>query len=85
MSNKITVGISLPKEKLAQIDSQRGDVPRSRFLLRLLERYSDSCNYKQQIQEGKQKTITTDSKVGAPDQQVMEYTRITPEGNPAYE
>jgi metal-responsive CopG/Arc/MetJ family transcriptional regulator len=31
------VGISLPKELMAQIDSERGDISRSRFLLRLIE------------------------------------------------
>lgn len=30
--------ISFPKEKLSQIDAQRGDVPRSRFLLRAWEK-----------------------------------------------
>jgi hypothetical protein len=30
--------ISFPKEKLSQIDEQRGDIPRSRFLLRVWEK-----------------------------------------------
>lgn len=30
--------ISFPKDKLLQMDTQRGDIPRSRFLLRLWEK-----------------------------------------------
>ena len=30
--------ISFPKEKLSQIDAKRGDIPRSRFLLRVWEK-----------------------------------------------
>jgi metal-responsive CopG/Arc/MetJ family transcriptional regulator len=38
MQDYIAVGISLPKEILARIDTERGDVSRSRFLLRKLEK-----------------------------------------------
>jgi hypothetical protein len=38
MQETIAVGISLPKKIMSQIDSERGDVSRSRFLLRLIER-----------------------------------------------
>jgi hypothetical protein len=31
-------GLSIPKELLCKIDSERGDISRSRFLLRLIER-----------------------------------------------
>ena len=37
MQTSISVGISLPKKIMSQIDSDRGDISRSRFLLRLLE------------------------------------------------
>jgi hypothetical protein len=37
MQQTIAVGISLPKKIMSQIDSERGDVSRSRFL-RLIER-----------------------------------------------
>jgi hypothetical protein len=37
MQKIISVGISFPKNILAKIDSERGDVPRSRYLLRVLE------------------------------------------------
>ena len=37
MKDTVGVGISLPKKIMAQIDSERGDVSRSRYLLRLIE------------------------------------------------
>ncbi|NAL78179.1 hypothetical protein [Nitrososphaera sp. AFS] len=37
MQKSISVGISLPKKIMSEIDTERGDVSRSRFLLRLLE------------------------------------------------
>ncbi|MGI0015446.1 MAG: hypothetical protein ACREBU_18670 [Nitrososphaera sp.] len=36
--NNITVGVSLPLEVVKRLDQDRGDVPRSRFLQRLVER-----------------------------------------------
>ena len=33
-----STGLSIPNELLTRIDSERGDIPRSRFLLRLIER-----------------------------------------------
>jgi hypothetical protein len=35
--NKPT-GFSLPSELIRKIDTERGDIPRSRYLLRILER-----------------------------------------------
>ncbi|HZI70256.1 MAG TPA: hypothetical protein VFD60_03745 [Nitrososphaeraceae archaeon] len=32
------IGISLPKEFMQKIDVERGDVPRSRYVLRILEK-----------------------------------------------
>ena len=37
MQNKIAMGISFPKKMIKNIDQERGDVSRSRFVLRLLE------------------------------------------------
>jgi hypothetical protein len=37
MQKTIGVGISLPREIMQQIDSERGDISRSRFLLRMIE------------------------------------------------
>ena len=38
MQSTICVGISLPKEILKKIDGERGDVSRSKYLLRIIER-----------------------------------------------
>lgn len=38
MAGNVTpVGISIPNDLLEQIDTERGDVPRSRFVLRKLQ------------------------------------------------
>lgn len=43
MQNFISVGISLPREIVDKIDNERGDISRSKFVFRLLERlYSAS-------------------------------------------
>jgi hypothetical protein len=34
----ISVGISLPRNVILKIDAERGDIPRSRYILRILER-----------------------------------------------
>jgi hypothetical protein len=44
MQKTIGVGISLPKEIIRKIDKQRGDIPRSRYFLRMLEEQS-MCEY----------------------------------------
>jgi hypothetical protein len=48
MSSKISypIGISLPKEIIEKIDQERLDVPRSRYLLRIIE---DRYNKQKQI------------------------------------
>jgi hypothetical protein len=38
MRQSVPIGISLPKKIMSDIDSKRGDISRSRFLLRLIER-----------------------------------------------
>jgi len=38
MQKFVSAGLSLPKELMKKIDLERGDIPRSRYLLRLLER-----------------------------------------------
>ncbi len=38
MQNKIAVGISLPAKLMKKIDVERGDIPRSRYVLRMLEK-----------------------------------------------
>jgi hypothetical protein len=38
MQNYITAGLSLPKDILLKIDKERGDIPRSKYILRILQR-----------------------------------------------
>ncbi len=38
MKNYESTGLSLPSDLLQKIDEERGDVSRSRFLLRLIQR-----------------------------------------------
>jgi metal-responsive CopG/Arc/MetJ family transcriptional regulator len=38
MRNHIAIGISFTKELIAKIDKERGDIPRSRFIQRILEK-----------------------------------------------
>jgi metal-responsive CopG/Arc/MetJ family transcriptional regulator len=47
MQKNISKGISLPIEVLRKIDSLRGDVSRSKFLLRMLERLDITYNNSQ--------------------------------------
>ncbi len=47
MIDVISVGISFPKKILTRIDSERGDVPRSRYLLRVIENLLQSKDNKE--------------------------------------
>jgi hypothetical protein len=38
MHKSIAVGISFPKKVIEKIDEERGDVSRSKYLLRIIER-----------------------------------------------
>jgi hypothetical protein len=38
MQNYVTAGISLPKDILLEIDTERGDIPRNKYILRILQR-----------------------------------------------
>jgi hypothetical protein len=67
MQYTIAVGISFPKKIMAKIDSERGDIPRSRFLLRLLEhRYTNTAVRMEnnKAQNKIRKPLQTDSRVG---------------------
>ena len=48
MRKHIPTGISLPNELIQKIDAERGDISRSRYLLRILENFY-------QIKQGEQK------------------------------
>lgn len=47
----IAIGISLPRNILGQIDADRGDISRSRFLLRIIERVYYKTNLSQDERE----------------------------------
>jgi metal-responsive CopG/Arc/MetJ family transcriptional regulator len=38
----VKIGITLPKSTIRKIDQRRGDIPRSRYIRRAVERYLDS-------------------------------------------
>lgn len=44
--NNIPFSITLPKELLSRIDKERGDVTRSRYLLRIIQEYFKGKNKK---------------------------------------
>jgi hypothetical protein len=54
MQRHKATGISFPDEFLKEIDSERGDVSRSRYLLRLLEKphKCDECRKKDSLDRG---------------------------------
>jgi metal-responsive CopG/Arc/MetJ family transcriptional regulator len=42
----VKIGITLPKSTMLKIDQKRGDIPRSRYIRRAVERYLGSNNSK---------------------------------------
>jgi metal-responsive CopG/Arc/MetJ family transcriptional regulator len=56
-------GVTLPSKILQKLDDIRGDIPRSRFLLRLVERA-----LKEQEREGEEKLFGAHSSVGSPEE-----------------
>jgi metal-responsive CopG/Arc/MetJ family transcriptional regulator len=42
MNMTIKLGITLPKSMIQKIDQKRGDIPRSRYIRRAIERYLGS-------------------------------------------
>jgi metal-responsive CopG/Arc/MetJ family transcriptional regulator len=42
MEMTVKIGITLPKSTIQKIDQRRGDIPRSRYIRRAVERYLDS-------------------------------------------
>jgi len=39
IDNTVKLGITLPKSIIQKIDQRRGDIPRSRYIRRAIERY----------------------------------------------
>ena len=56
MDMTVKLGITLPKSIIQKIDNKRGDIPRSRYIRRAIERYlgSNSRRHRQQRQQTKQ-------------------------------
>ena len=54
MEHKIPIGISLSKEMVYTIDARRGDIPRSRYIQRALEKL---CGTKGQECTNKEKRV----------------------------
>jgi metal-responsive CopG/Arc/MetJ family transcriptional regulator len=44
MDKTVKLGITLPKSIIQRIDKKRGDVPRSRYILRAIENYIGSSS-----------------------------------------
>jgi hypothetical protein len=49
MKRNIPAGFSLPSDLLQRIDTERGDIPRSRFLLRILEKAYPTTETKKEV------------------------------------
>jgi metal-responsive CopG/Arc/MetJ family transcriptional regulator len=47
MDMTVKLGITLPKSILQKIDTKRGDIPRSRYIRRAIERYLGSISSKE--------------------------------------
>jgi metal-responsive CopG/Arc/MetJ family transcriptional regulator len=46
MDMTVKLGITLPKSMIQKIDQKRGDIPRSRYIRRAIERYLGSISSK---------------------------------------
>ena len=44
MDMTVKLGITLPKSMIQKIDQKRGDIPRSRYIRRAIERYLNSSS-----------------------------------------
>jgi metal-responsive CopG/Arc/MetJ family transcriptional regulator len=47
MDMTVKLGITLPKSMIQKIDQKRGDIPRSRYIRRAIERYLGSSSSKE--------------------------------------
>ena len=66
MQDKVATGISLPKKLKDKIDVDRGDISRSRYILRILKMYgSDESNKNNALNESRRKPQTHSADVNA--------------------
>ena len=80
MKNTIAVGISIPKKIMMQIDEQRGDVPRSKYILRIIQgRIHPLANLNTKAR--KQSAVQTASEVHKSSQSVSDDTKCKKEDN----
>lgn len=61
-----STGISLRKEILSKMDSERGDISRSRFLQKILENYYNLAQEPQEIKKGDSRLDLSDSLAAIP-------------------
>jgi metal-responsive CopG/Arc/MetJ family transcriptional regulator len=71
MQNNICVAISLPKEILEKIDNERKDIPRSRYILRIIERL-----YLKNEEKSKRTSDSLDSRSPTIQGQVNHFRRL---------
>jgi hypothetical protein len=60
MRLSIGAGISLPRQIITRIDAELGDVPRSRYVLRILERMHEDSHTKLRTKEKKGNQVMLD-------------------------
>ena len=60
MDKTVKLGITLPKSIIQRIDKKRGDIPRSRYILRAIENYIGSSSSR-----GTQITVIKQPKKGS--------------------
>ena len=70
MQDSTGVGISLPKDLISRIDRERGDIPRSRYMLRLLQKLY-LAEGARSLTDNKSNQNSLDSRFGSP--QSREY------------
>jgi metal-responsive CopG/Arc/MetJ family transcriptional regulator len=69
MKHYTATGLSLPNELIQKIDVERGDISRSRFLLRIIEKAYNTNNKKVEGQSHPARTLTNRSRVNPTAQQ----------------
>jgi len=88
MQKTIGVGVSMPRNIVSKIDAERGDVSRSRFLLRLLEKvYSNtSTNTENNYAQNKvSKPLQTEIRVRDSNQTATDSMKTASEGDSTHD
>jgi metal-responsive CopG/Arc/MetJ family transcriptional regulator len=62
MDMTIKLGITLPKSIIQKIDNKRGDIPRSRYIRRAVERYFGSNSSSKDVDNKDNKAAATTKK-----------------------